>query len=353
MTKKESEKDEMANEKTEEMKEDVQVNINQDKIEAAKDEQKEGMKEEGENNKEEMASVMMEEAMNINPMSEEKVIQEEMKKIKEKKGSMLSLQRNTRSVELPRSKLGPYFDKSDVSSSLSGNNLVIKNAKSKKISQILVFNAMYFKGNWAVPFTRQKIDSFYKSDSEKSTVTMMGTQGTFRAGSIPDLDSVAIELPYQDDRYSLLIVRPNSRTGLRQLISDLTGYPLRNIQNYLKPQEVEVCIPSFEIQTTSNPVEALSKFGVTDVFNQEKADLTGISKTSGLFVEELVQYVTVKVDEGSSSYNYMTASNPATRTEVSKFAADSPFLYFVRDTKDDIIIVAGKVVDPSAIPGSP
>jgi serine protease inhibitor len=62
---------------------------------------------------------------------------------------------------------------------------------------MLVFNGMYFKGTWATPFVNQKKDSFYKSDSEKSTVTMMTTKGKFRMGSVPELDSMAIELPYK------------------------------------------------------------------------------------------------------------------------------------------------------------
>jgi serine protease inhibitor len=62
---------------------------------------------------------------------------------------------------------------------------------------MLVFNGMYFKGTWATPFVDQKEDSFYRSDSEKSTVTMMNTQGSFRVGHVPELDSVAIELPYK------------------------------------------------------------------------------------------------------------------------------------------------------------
>jgi serine protease inhibitor len=56
---------------------------------------------------------------------------------------------------------------------------------------------MYFKGTWATPFAEQKNDSFYKSDSEKSTVTMMNTRGNFRVGNVAELDSMAIELPYK------------------------------------------------------------------------------------------------------------------------------------------------------------
>ena len=39
--------------------------------------------------------------------------------------------------------------------------------------------------------------------------------------------------------------------------------------------------------------------------------------------------------------------NPSTRSKLFTFVADHPFLYFVRDTEDNIIVVAGKVIDPS------
>jgi serine protease inhibitor len=71
----------------------------------------------------------------------------------------------------------------------------------EKISQMLVFNGLYFKGTWATPFLGQKEDTFYTSDSEKRTVTMMNTQGNFRVGNVPELDSMAIELPYKVQNY--------------------------------------------------------------------------------------------------------------------------------------------------------
>jgi hypothetical protein len=39
--------------------------------------------------------------------------------------------------------------------------------------------------------------------------------------------------------------------------------------------------------------------------------------------------------------------NASTRSKLFTFVADHPFLYFVRDTEDNIIVVAGKVIDPS------
>jgi hypothetical protein len=60
------------------------------------------------------------------------------------------------------------------------------------------------------------------------------------------------------------------------------------------------------------------QFGVSDIFSKENADLTGISKDSGLFVQELVQVVTVKVDNSTGSYNHISGERFCTYCPVLK-----------------------------------
>ncbi|PNF27054.1 hypothetical protein B7P43_G10403 [Cryptotermes secundus] len=338
--------------KMEAMKDDKMEGMKDDKMEAIKEDKMEAMKGEMliDENKENDKKVETPEGVKNEMIKDDSREEEIMTKGKDKESEammagnkMVVAERKARHLglsRLSRRSLQP----GDVISSISSNNI-----KSKPVSQLLIFNGMYFKGTWATPFRDQK-DSFYKSDSEKSTVTMMNTKGKFRVGNVPELDSVAIELPYKGDRYSLLVLIPNGRSGLSQLTSDLAGYSLTNIQKHLQIQEVEVCLPRFEIQTTTRPIEALNKFGVTDIFSKEKADLTSISKDLGLFVEELVQHVTVKVDNSTSSYNHISAGNPSARSGLLKLTVDHPFLYFVRDTEESLIIVAGKVTDPSSLP---
>lgn len=47
------------------------------------------------------------------------------------------------------------------------------------------------------------------------------------------------------------------------------------------------------------------QYGVHDIFS-DNADLSGISSDSGLFLDELVQLVTVEVDERSAQTNFFT-----------------------------------------------
>lgn len=63
----------------------------------------------------------------------------------------------------------------------------------------------------------------------------------------------------QGGRYSLLVVLPNARGGLPQLVSDLSVFPLRDVYQFLTPGEVDVLLPSFQIETITKPILALSK----------------------------------------------------------------------------------------------
>lgn len=63
-----------------------------------------------------------------------------------------------------------------------------------------------------------------------------------------------------------------------------------------------------------------------------------------LHVDELVQHVSIRVDEGAVSQNAFSATN-LVRSESfdDELAIDHPFLFFVRDVVEDIVVVAGKI----------
>lgn len=83
------------------------------------------------------------------------------------------------------------------------------------------------------------------------------------------------------------------------------------------------------------------------MFNKE-AELSKITKDVKLHVDELVQHLSVRVDEGEISQNFLSATNlqrSALNEEFESFIVDRPFLFFVRDVIYDIVMVAGKIVE--------
>lgn len=64
-------------------------------------------------------------------------------------------------------------------------------------SLMILFNGLYFRGSWKTPFKNIASETFYKSETEKKSVLMMEAKGTFKTGSLPGLDSIAVEIPYE------------------------------------------------------------------------------------------------------------------------------------------------------------
>lgn len=76
--------------------------------------------------------------------------------------------------------------------------------------------------------------------------------------------------------------------------------------------------------------------------------MRGITKDADSYqIEELVQHVAIRVDEGSSSENALSAGNVMSRNsaKLNAMNVDKPFFFYVRDVEDDIILAAGKIVE--------
>uniref|UniRef100_A0A1Y9IVG7 Serpin domain-containing protein n=1 Tax=Anopheles minimus TaxID=112268 RepID=A0A1Y9IVG7_9DIPT len=243
----------------------------------------------------------------------------------------------------------------DIASALSGNSLVGRKANIKadeeqvNESKMLLFNGLYYRGSWATPFQQLRTEeSTFFTNTDERPVMMMRSQGMFGVGKDEQLDAKFLELPYNNSRYSLLLMVPNNKDGLKDLIKSFNSETLSAAQKSLVKMPVHICIPKFRIDTTSRAEKPLAKLGLITMFTS-KADLSGITTEQKIHVDELVQHVSIRVDEGSSSENALSATNLVEAKTVEddheQFTADKPFLFFVRDIVDDIVIVAGKIMD--------
>ncbi|XP_048006333.1 serine protease inhibitor-like [Leguminivora glycinivorella] len=98
-------------------------------------------------------------------------------------------------------------------------------------------------------------------------------------------------------------------------------------------------------------------FGVSSIFSRD-AELSGVSSAEGLFVQELVQHVAVRVDNTDTSATQLSASNAVQESlkniplssikEPRRFSVDRPFMFFIIDRLDNLVVIAGKVIDPEA-----
>lgn len=240
---------------------------------------------------------------------------------------------------------------------ISGNSIVGERDGYKEGDEyqfepkMLLFNGLYYHGSWAIPFQHLRDDNlenlFYSMNNEKVPIKMMRGRGYFRTGKIAKYNSEAIELPYDNIRYSMLVVMPDGSDGMEKFINVLNSNSMQEISNGLKEELINVGLPKFEVQTTGGAEKVLSKEGLASIFTS-KANFSGISTSQKLRVGELQQHVVLSVDETSSSENALTATN-VLRSGVDalinqrSIVINRPFFFFIRDRIDDVTIIAGKI----------
>lgn len=117
-------------------------------------------------------------------------------------------------------------------------------------SRVVLINAIHMKAEWEEPFELYKThgEDFYANEEEKSKVDFMHETGSYSHAVLDDLDASALELKYRDSDLSLLIILPNSRTGLSALETKLKSYNLGNVVEKLSEQLVKVAIPKFKVE---------------------------------------------------------------------------------------------------------
>lgn len=133
---------------------------------------------------------------------------------------------------------------------------------------MVLVNAIYFKGLWANQFDPEDTFKapFHLNDQETTQVDFMKIKEHFKYASLRDLAATAIQLPYNNSDISMLIILPNSPTGLSQLERKLTVESVGSIYERLESQEVNVEIPKFKIEFDMELNGPLTKVSSTGKF---------------------------------------------------------------------------------------
>ncbi|KAL0276191.1 UNVERIFIED_CONTAM: hypothetical protein PYX00_003807 [Menopon gallinae] len=219
-------------------------------------------------------------------------------------------------------------------------------------TKVILANAMYFKGKWRTPFVKENTVTkcFETAIGVCTQVPMMSDTSSYDYAYIAKLDAYAINIPYQGDRFSMLIVLPKKKNGCAQLGRDMIHVTLEEILSQLKRQEVRVEIPRFTVESNSDFVPYLERLQILQVFTPA-ANLTGISKNKKehILVSNVFHSAKITVDEDGTEAAAAVGSLfvPLMGGTPTAFIADHPFLFFLRDTVTGTILFSGKIQRPT------
>ncbi|PSN48953.1 hypothetical protein C0J52_11368 [Blattella germanica] len=229
-------------------------------------------------------------------------------------------------------------------------NDLIKPGMLSLDTKLILTNAIYFKNLWKDPFIEQytKKGPFYKEDGTQVQVTMMHLTNTLTEGYIENLRSRWIEVPFQGQRYSMLIIVPSKNMSFEEMVNKFTTQDLTTIMENIKTTpafDVYLSLPKFKLSTEINFIPTLMKLGLTDLFTA-RSDLPRLTG-SPLYVNQVIQKAEIEVDEKGATGSAGTGIGVVAISAPAPFKVDRPFLFFVIDSVNAIPIFAGKVTDPS------
>ena len=173
-----------------------------------------------------------------------------------------------------------------------------------------------------------------------------------RHGDIPALDSQILELQYKSNEVSMYILRPNQIGGLAFLESNLNLAMLNAAIAAMTTKQVNVILPKFSLSQNIDLKAYLQAMGMTNVFDQSAADLSGIGTGSGNLYVDFVQHMAIiKVDEQGTEASAATAvgmclQRRRRRATPVPFDVDRPFLFILREKRCGSILFMGRVTNP-------
>jgi serpin B len=224
-------------------------------------------------------------------------------------------------------------------------------------TKLVLVNAVYFKAKWLDPFTEnQTADAKFEGGSGDAPVKMMTRIDHLQLAVAKDAGARVLELPYEGNQYSMVVVLPDDAKGLAKLEAALTADALQSWIDGAARTYVEVKLPRFKIE----PGEAialsstLASLGMVTPFDASKADFTGMAaKDQGIVIAEAYHKAFIAVDEAGTEAAAATAvsmkgTGAAPSDPPVPFVADHPFLFLVRDMKTGAILFMGRLTDPKS-----
>jgi len=216
-------------------------------------------------------------------------------------------------------------------------------------TRMALVNAIYFKADWLHPFEADSTRdaAFHLLDGWDVTVPMMN-QGAVIPYAQDD-GWQAVELPYQGETAAMDIIVPDEG-HFEEVESSLNYGTVSGILESLQPSSVQLALPKFKFEREFGLANQLATLGMTDAFDPDKADFSGMTEKDDLYISEILHKAFVAVDEkGTEAAAATAAIVAATGAPVFdvNLTIDRPFIFLIRDLPTGQVLFIGRVLDPT------
>lgn len=243
----------------------------------------------------------------------------------------------------------------DKSASLNTINNWVSQQTNNKIPKILdqmpdgarlfLINAIYFKSAWKTRFdTKQTYKSLFRLADNSTVQADFMTARSVDMKNAYDNGTNIVELPYSNDRYSMVLVMPD--TDLKAYINTLDQSKWNLLMNKLTATKSQITIPKFKFSYDVELKSILTSMGMGVAFS-DLADFSRINIGGGLKISEVKHKAYIDVNEDGTEAAAVTEVGVGVTAAPPTNVYNKPFLFAIREMKTGLILFAGIVNNPT------
>ncbi len=262
-----------------------------------------------------------------------------------------------------------YFDAETASLDFSDPNTIevinnwVSDNTNERITNIIdsidpldvmfLINAVYFNGSWKYEFDPESTQSnhFYVSQNDVIEIDMM-SQKNFAGYYISD-DITLLELPYGEEAFSMLFIKPSQlELSIDELIdNNFTKESLAEWQSKITRDTVNYYIPKLEMDYKRAMVPDLQTLGMQQVFTEGAAELDNLfDDINNIFVSSVLHKTFLKMDEEGTEAAGVTAVTVSVESvgppQPPTIMFNQPYLLLLKEKSTGAILFIGKIGRP-------
>jgi len=219
------------------------------------------------------------------------------------------------------------------------------------MTRLVLTNAVYLKAAWIVPFEADQTrpDAFHKADGSVVQAPFMHEVGEL--GYAKRDGYQLVRLPYGPGDLAMTLIVPDGSLG--PIVTALSQHGLAAVLGGpVASAQVTLALPRFKVRTHAELVDTLKRLGMTDAFDDGRADFGGIADEQ-LVISQVAHEAYISVDEDGTEAAAATgvvavATSGHVVTAHPIVTVDHPFLFAITDTKTGTPLFLGRVTDPTA-----
>jgi len=215
-------------------------------------------------------------------------------------------------------------------------------------SKAILTNAVYFKGRWRDPFSKQATQdgTFHLADGREKKLPFMlhaALHGAYRSGD----GFEAAVLPYQRSGMVLCAILPTPGKSPEEALAKLA---IEKLLRGNEPFDLELHLPKFTLNFSAGLKPPLGQMGMGIAFQSPGAEFAPLGSPL-FYIGDVLHKTRLEVDEEGTVAAAATAiavHAAAMRRSLEKktLVFDRPFALLLCDASSDAILFAGVVYEP-------